>query len=127
MSDPALRKIVQVDVSRQIHSFFADYTPLIEPLSLDETYLDVMENLRGLPTASKTAMDIRCRILEGAGLTASAGISYKCLPAAPFGAQAAGTTTSRAASIIGPSGRIGNANPRVRKRPSPKVSPTPPA
>ena len=63
-------------VSRQIHEIFADYTPLIEPLSLDEAYLDVTENLRGIPTASATAKEIRARILEETGLTASAGISY---------------------------------------------------
>src|ERR1700739_1806848 len=63
-------------VSRQIHTIFADYTPLIEPLSLDEAYLDVSENLRGLPTAWATAKEIRARILEETGLTASAGISY---------------------------------------------------
>lgn len=63
-------------VSRQIHAIFADYTPLIEPLSLDEAYLDVTANLRGLPTAWLTAKEIRRRILEETGLTASAGISY---------------------------------------------------
>ena len=63
-------------VSRQIHSIFADYTPLIQPLSLDEAYLDVTANLRGLPTASTTAKEIRARIYRETGLTASAGISY---------------------------------------------------
>lgn len=63
-------------VSRQIHAIFADYTPLIEPLSLDEAYLDVTENLRGLATASETAREIRERIVKETGLTASAGISY---------------------------------------------------
>lgn len=63
-------------VSRQIQAIFADYTPLIEPLSLDEAYLDVTDNLRGLPTASATAREIRARILEETGLTASAGVSY---------------------------------------------------
>ena len=63
-------------VSRQIHAIFSDYTALIEPLSLDEAYLDVTENLRGIPTASATAKEIRARILEETGLTASAGISY---------------------------------------------------
>jgi len=63
-------------VSRQIHGIFARYTPLIEPLSLDEAYLDVTDNLRGLPTAWATAKEIRARILEETGLTASAGISY---------------------------------------------------
>jgi DNA polymerase IV len=63
-------------VSRQIQAIFADYTPLIEPLALDEAYLDVTENRRGLPTASATAREIRARILEETGLTASAGVSY---------------------------------------------------
>ena len=63
-------------VSRQIHSIFADYTALIEPLSLDEAYLDVTENLRAIPTASATAAEIRARIFDETGLTASAGISY---------------------------------------------------
>jgi DNA polymerase-4 len=63
-------------VSRQIHAIFEDYTPLIQPLSLDEAYLDVTENLRGLPTAWATAKEIRARILAETGLTASAGISY---------------------------------------------------
>jgi DNA polymerase-4 len=63
-------------VSRQIHGVFADYTPLIEPLSLDEAYLDVTENLRGIPTAAAAAAEIRARIFEETALTASAGISY---------------------------------------------------
>ena len=63
-------------VSRQIHTIFADYTVLIEPLSLDEAYLDVTENQRGLPTASATAKEIRARILQETGLTASAGVSH---------------------------------------------------
>ena len=63
-------------VSLQIREIFADYTPIIEPLSLDEAYLDVTENLRGLPTAVATAAEIRQRIFETTGLTASAGISY---------------------------------------------------
>src|SRR6201996_443657 len=63
-------------VSLQIRAIFADYTPIIEPLSLDEAYLDVTENLCGLPTAVATAAEIRQRIFEVTGLTASAGISY---------------------------------------------------
>jgi DNA polymerase-4 len=63
-------------VSRQIRGIFLKYTPLVEPLSLDEAYLDVTRNLRGLPTASATALEIRTRIFEDTGLTASAGISY---------------------------------------------------
>lgn len=63
-------------VSRQIRAIFLDYTPLVEPLSLDEAYLDVTENLKGIPTAVKVASEIRARILDETGLTASAGISY---------------------------------------------------
>ncbi|MEA3538416.1 MAG: DNA polymerase IV [Pseudomonadota bacterium] len=63
-------------VSQQIRTIFSDYTPLIEPLSLDEAYLDVTANLRGLPSATATATEIRGRILTETGLTASGGISY---------------------------------------------------
>lgn len=63
-------------VSRQIHAIFADYTALIEPLSLDEAYLDVTYNLQNLPSATRIAQEIRTRILEQTQLTASAGISY---------------------------------------------------
>jgi len=63
-------------VSKQIHAIFADYTPIIQPLSLDEAYLDVTTNLRGIETAWATAKEIRARILAETGLTASAGISY---------------------------------------------------
>lgn len=63
-------------VSAQIHAIFSDYTDLIEPLSLDEAYLDVTADRRGLGTASATAQEIRRRILEETGLTASAGVSY---------------------------------------------------
>ena len=58
------------------HAIFADYTELIQPLSLDEAYLDVTANRRGIETAWATAKEIRARILEETGLTASAGISY---------------------------------------------------
>ena len=64
------------EVSRQIHAIFAEFTDLIQPLSLDEAYLDVTANKRELPTAWATAKAIRARILEETGLTASAGISY---------------------------------------------------
>ncbi|PZP53253.1 MAG: DNA polymerase IV [Micavibrio aeruginosavorus] len=63
-------------VSQQIREIFLEYTPHVEPLSLDEAYLDVTENLKGVPTASATAKEIRARIFETTGLTASAGISY---------------------------------------------------
>src|SRR5919112_5686052 len=64
------------EVSNQIRSIFADYTELIEPLSLDEAYLDVTEDRRGLGTARAIAEDIRRRIREETSLTASAGVSY---------------------------------------------------
>jgi DNA polymerase-4 len=63
-------------VSRQIHAIFADFTDLIQPLSLDEAYLDVTADKAGLATAWATAKAIRARIREETGLTASAGISY---------------------------------------------------
>ena len=73
-------------VSRQTHTILAEYTLLIEPLALDEAYLDVTENRRGLPTASATTKAIRARILEETGLTASAGVSYnKFLAKLAFG------------------------------------------
>ena len=63
-------------ISREIRGIFAEYTPVVEPLSLDEAYLDVTENLKGIPTAVRVATEIRGRIGEQTGLTASAGISY---------------------------------------------------
>src|SRR3954449_10077902 len=63
-------------VSQQIRAIFFDYTDLIEPLSLDEAYLDVTEDRFGLGSARAIAEDIRRRIREETGLTASAGVSY---------------------------------------------------
>src|SRR5690242_93305 len=63
-------------VSQQIRAIFADYTELIEPLSLDEAYLDVSEDRLGLGSARAIAEDIRRRIREVTGLTASAAVSY---------------------------------------------------
>ncbi|EGD59623.1 DNA polymerase IV [Novosphingobium nitrogenifigens DSM 19370] len=63
-------------VSRQIHAVFRDYTPLVEPLSLDEAYLDVTADLRGIGSATRIAEIIRQRIRAETGLTASAGVSY---------------------------------------------------
>ena len=63
-------------VSRQIHAIFSEFTALIQPLSLDEAYLDVTESRQAIPTAWETAKMIRARILAETGLTASAGISY---------------------------------------------------
>ena len=67
---------VYKSVSRQVHAIFAEFTDVIQPLSLDEAYLDVTANRAGLPTAWATAKAIRARILEETGLTASAGVSY---------------------------------------------------
>jgi DNA polymerase-4 len=63
-------------VSQQIREIFAEHTPIIEPLSLDEAYLDVTENLQQIPLARDVALAIRARIKEVTGLNASAGISY---------------------------------------------------
>ncbi len=63
-------------VSQQIREIFAEYTPLIEPLSLDEAYLDVTENLKDMPIATEIALEIRAKIKAVTGLNASAGISY---------------------------------------------------
>ncbi|WP_424632151.1 DNA polymerase IV [Bradyrhizobium sp. SYSU BS000235] len=63
-------------VSAQIREIFAEHTPIIEPLSLDEAYLDVTENLQGIPLARDVALAIRAKIKAETGLNASAGISY---------------------------------------------------
>jgi DNA polymerase IV len=63
-------------VSQQIRAIFLDYTDLVEPLSLDEAYLDVTADRHGLGTARAVAEDIRRRIRDETGLTASAGVSY---------------------------------------------------
>jgi DNA polymerase IV len=63
-------------VSLQIRTIFAEYTPIIEPLSLDEAYLDVTENLQGIVSATQIAETIRAKIRTETGLTASAGVSY---------------------------------------------------
>ncbi len=63
------------EISEKIRQIFFDYTDLVEPLSLDEAYLDVTINKKGNPSATLIAQEIRKRILEEVGLTASAGIS----------------------------------------------------
>jgi len=63
-------------VSLQIRTIFAEYTPIVEPLSLDEAYLDVTENLKRVASATQIAEEIRAKIRAETGLTASAGISY---------------------------------------------------
>ena len=66
-------------VSQQIRAIFLDYTPDVEPLALDEAYLDVTDDLRGIGSATRIAQLIRERIHAETGLTASAGVSYNKL------------------------------------------------
>ncbi len=63
-------------ISKQVRDIFFEYTDLIEPLSLDEAYLDVTENKKGLKSAMNIALQIRRRISEELQLTASAGVSF---------------------------------------------------
>jgi DNA polymerase-4 len=63
-------------ISLQIREVFAEYTPIFEPLSLDEAYLDVTDNLKGISSATEIAEEIRARIYAETELTASAGVSY---------------------------------------------------
>ena len=63
------------EISHQIREIFFEYTDLVEPLSMDEAYLDVTENHKGNPSATLIAQEIRKRIKEETGLTASAGIA----------------------------------------------------
>ncbi|TVZ56355.1 DNA polymerase-4 [Lutibacter sp. Hel_I_33_5] len=63
------------EISTKIREIFHEYTDLVEPLSLDEAYLDVTENKKGNPSANDIAREIRARIFEETGLRASAGIS----------------------------------------------------
>jgi DNA polymerase-4 len=63
-------------VSKVILDIFHEFTDIVEPLSLDEAFLDVTHNKRSLPSATLIAMEIRERIAEKTGLTASAGVSY---------------------------------------------------
>ncbi len=63
-------------VSRQIMDIFHEYTDLVEPLSLDEAFLDVTENFKNIPSATIIAEEIKQRIFEETRLTASAGVSY---------------------------------------------------
>ena len=63
------------ELSKQIRAVFYEYTDMVEPLSLDEAYLDVTENKKGHPSATLLAIEIRQRIYDKVGLRASAGIS----------------------------------------------------
>lgn len=67
---------VYKSVSRQIMQIFHDYTDLVEPLSLDEAFLDVTNNFKGIASATQIAIEIKERIHEETNLTASAGVSF---------------------------------------------------
>ena len=67
---------VYKEVSRQMHAIFREYTDLVEPISLDEAFLDVTENKPGIELAVDIAREIKAKIKERLHLTASAGISY---------------------------------------------------
>ena len=73
------RMDVYKSVSRQIHEIFHDYTDIIEPLSLDEAFLDVTDNKRGISLAVDIAKEIKKRIWDNLNLIASAGVSYLSL------------------------------------------------
>ena len=70
------RMEVYKSVSRQIHEIFHEYTDVIEPISLDEAFLDVTENKPGIPLAVDIAKEIKRKVRERLNLVASAGISY---------------------------------------------------
>lgn len=70
------RMEVYKEVSGQIHEIFREYTDVIEPLSLDEAFLDVTENKLGIPLAVDIAREIKQKIRERLSLVASAGVSY---------------------------------------------------
>lgn len=71
---PRMERYAQV--SRQIHGIFSRYTDIIEPLSIDEAFLDVTHNKPGIPLARDIAVEIRAAIRDELHLTASAGVSY---------------------------------------------------
>lgn len=67
---------VYKSVSRQIMDIFHEYTDLVEPLSLDEAFLDVTNNFKNIPSATEVAKEIKRRIFDETSLTASAGVSF---------------------------------------------------
>lgn len=70
------RFLVYKEVSSQIHDIFHEYTDIVEPLSIDEAFLDVTHNKPGIPLAQQVAREIKDKIRQRTALTASAGISY---------------------------------------------------
>jgi DNA polymerase-4 len=88
---------VYKEVSLQVRAIFGEYTAIIEPLSLDEAYLDVTENLQGITSATEIAERIKAQIRAETQLTASAGVSYN-----KFLAKLASTTASPTASSLSP-------------------------
>lgn len=64
------------EVSQQVRAIFFEYTDLVEPLSLDEAYLDITENKKGMLSATMIAEEIRQKIFDQTNLTASAGVSF---------------------------------------------------
>ncbi|MCK4311394.1 MAG: DNA polymerase IV [Candidatus Cloacimonetes bacterium] len=67
---------VYAEVSLQIRQIFYEYTDLVEPVSIDEAYLDVTENKKNIPSATQIAKEIKQKIYDNTKLTASAGVSY---------------------------------------------------
>lgn len=70
------RMDVYREISQTIHSIFLEYTNLVEPISIDEAFLDVTENFKGYELGCQCAVEIKQRIFQETGLTASAGVSY---------------------------------------------------
>ena len=97
------------EVSQQIRNIFTDYTDLVEPLSLDEAYLDVTHNKKGMRSATIIAEEIRARIFEETQLTASAGVSVNKFVAK----MASDENKPNGLTLIGP----GDVDEYVRKLP----------
>jgi DNA polymerase IV len=70
---PDFRKYTEV--SRRLYDYYKEFSDIIEPLSLDEAYLDVTENKKRIPYATDIAVELKKRIKAGLGLTASAGVA----------------------------------------------------
>jgi len=87
MSHPDLRQAalrVYKAVSLQIRAIFAEYTPIIEPLSLNEAYLDVTDNLKGIVSATQIAETIRTKVRTESGLTANSSPSSPRIIVSPM-------------------------------------------